>query len=61
MKTKIDFKILDYTDIEFGTQKPSVEDQKAFSNFLTKQKNKAKPAIKPQLPLLIHQAIGNLI
>lgn len=33
MKIKIDFKALDYTDIELGTQKPSVEDQKVFSNF----------------------------
>lgn len=44
MKTKIDFKALDYADIEFGTQKPSVEDQKAFSDFLAKRKNsKATP------------------
>jgi hypothetical protein len=44
MKTKIDFKILDYADIEFGTQKPSIEDQKAFSDFLTeRRKSKAKP------------------
>ena len=45
MKTKIDFKVLDYANIEFGTQKPSIEDQKAFSDFLIKRKNsKAKPA-----------------
>lgn len=44
MKTKIDFNALDYADIEFGTQKPTVEDQKAFSDFLAKRKkNKAKP------------------
>ncbi|WP_435356687.1 hypothetical protein [Emticicia sp. SJ17W-69] len=43
MKTKIDFKILDYVDIEFDTHKPSIEDQKAFSDFLAKRKNaKAK-------------------
>jgi hypothetical protein len=44
MKTKIDFKVLDFADIEFGTQKPSIEDQKAFSDFLIKRKKKAKPA-----------------
>ncbi len=45
MKTRINFKALDYADIEFGTQKPSVEDQKAFSDFLTKRKkSKAKIA-----------------
>lgn len=45
MKTKIDFKALDYADIEFGTQKPSTEDQKAFSDFLIKRrKSKTKPA-----------------
>jgi hypothetical protein len=38
MKTRINFKALDYADIEFGTQKPSVENQKAFSDFLTKRK-----------------------
>ncbi len=38
MKTRINFKALDYADIDFGTQKPSVEDQKAFSNFLNKRK-----------------------
>ena len=44
MKAKINFKALDYADIEFGTQKPSVEDPKAFSDFLTKRrKSKAKP------------------
>ena len=36
MKTKIDFKVLDFADIEFGTQKPSIKDQKAFSDFLIK-------------------------
>ena len=40
MKTKIDFKVLDFADIEFGTQKPSIEDQKAFSEFLIKRKKK---------------------
>ena len=54
MKAKINFKALDYADIEFGTQKPSVENQKAFSDFLAKRKKgKAKTAIKLQLPLLI--------
>ena len=44
MKTRVNFKALDYTDIEFGTQKPSAEDQKAFSDFLTeRRKSKAKP------------------
>lgn len=38
MKTKINFITLDYADIEFGTKKPSVEDQKAFSDFLNKRK-----------------------
>jgi hypothetical protein len=33
MKTKINFKALDYAVIKFGTQKPSIEDQKVFSDF----------------------------
>lgn len=43
MKAKINFRALDYADIEFGTQKPSVENQKEFSDFLAKRKKgKAK-------------------
>ncbi len=47
MKAKINFKALDYADIEFSTQEPSVEELKAFSNFLTKRrKSDAKPALQ---------------
>ncbi len=46
MKTKIDFKALDYADIEFGTQKPSVEDEKAFSSFLANRKRQKTTAIQ---------------
>ena len=35
---KNNFKVLDYADIEFGTQEPSIEDQKEFSDFLAKRK-----------------------
>ncbi len=43
MKTKIDFKALDYADIEFDTKEPSIKDQNDFSDFLAKRKNsKAK-------------------
>jgi hypothetical protein len=38
MKTKINFKALDYADIEFGTIKLSEEEQKEFSAFLAKRK-----------------------
>lgn len=52
MKTKINFKAFNYADIEFGTQKPSVEDQKAFSDFLAKRK-KGKAKTVQQLPVRI--------
>jgi hypothetical protein len=38
MKTKIDFKLLDYSDIEFGTEKLNQSEQKLFSEFLANRK-----------------------
>ncbi|WP_165372165.1 hypothetical protein [Emticicia agri] len=38
MKTKINFKILDHSDIEFSGTVPLEEEQKAFSIFLAKRK-----------------------
>lgn len=52
MKNKIDFKTLDFSDIEFDAQKISEEDQKAFSNYLKARKaNKLKSKNQIQMPL----------
>lgn len=51
MKNKIDFKILNFSDIEFDTQKITEEDQQAFSSFLKARKaNKLKVKSQIQMP-----------
>jgi hypothetical protein len=47
MKTKIDFKLLDYSDIEFGAEKPTQSEQKLFSDFLSSRKKTKLSQSKP--------------